>query len=519
MNTEAPITARLAFSYLRFSTPEQQRGDSFRRQKDLAERYAAKKGLQLDARSFQDLGISAFRGANAEMGKLGEFREAVEAGLIPAGSVLLVESLDRLSRDKTRRALRLLEDICDAGITVVTLIDEREYSKQSLDDDPMSLMWALMVGMRAHEESATKARRLKAVWGSKRAKASARPLTARAPAWLQLRPERDGFDVLPERGEVIRRIFGDYLAGVGPHLIAERLNREGVAPFGRGRYWHRSYIIKMLDSPAVIGTYVPHVVEYVEGRRKRIPRDAVERYYPAVIDPETFAGVREMRAGKRSPHSKTGATAKGISHVLAGLAKCPKCGGAMIRVNKGAGGKGGYPYLICSRAKVGAGCVYRSVRVEMAEATVLAAHNTLSASMPLGSPTLLDVEARFKAERDKHQREADKWLNAIAEGGPAGLLNEMLRKAEDGRDKAEAGLRDVRMRLRGFDSISRMARLTELGEALRQERTVEANALLRLLFKHVTVDWEHGRLTFAWQQGGTTSLPFEEPADDRASAA
>ena len=36
-----------AYSYVRFSTPEQMRGDSFRRQTEAAERYAAAHGLDL----------------------------------------------------------------------------------------------------------------------------------------------------------------------------------------------------------------------------------------------------------------------------------------------------------------------------------------------------------------------------------------------------------------------------------------------------------------------------------------
>jgi len=71
-----------------------------------------------------------------EAGELSAFREAVEAGLVPKGSYLLVESLDRISRQSARRALRVLEDIVDMGVTVVTLADGREYTAENLDSDP-----------------------------------------------------------------------------------------------------------------------------------------------------------------------------------------------------------------------------------------------------------------------------------------------------------------------------------------------------------------------------------------------
>ena len=80
-----------AFSYIRFSTAEQAKGDSFRRQTELAERYAATHNLQLDRElTFRDLGISAFTGENAATGALAAFLEAVHKGIVPKGSVLLV---------------------------------------------------------------------------------------------------------------------------------------------------------------------------------------------------------------------------------------------------------------------------------------------------------------------------------------------------------------------------------------------------------------------------------------------
>lgn len=62
-----------AYSYLRFSTPEQAAGDSRRRQTELAEKFAKAHDLALDDQlTFHDLGVSAFSGANLA-GQLGAF--------------------------------------------------------------------------------------------------------------------------------------------------------------------------------------------------------------------------------------------------------------------------------------------------------------------------------------------------------------------------------------------------------------------------------------------------------------
>eukprot|EP01133_Synstelium_polycarpum_P030636 gene30636-38124_t len=72
-----------------------------------------------------DLGVSAYRGTNVADGALGMFLQLAEAGDIPHGSFLLVETLDRLSRQTARRAVRVLESIVEAGVTVVTLDNEK----------------------------------------------------------------------------------------------------------------------------------------------------------------------------------------------------------------------------------------------------------------------------------------------------------------------------------------------------------------------------------------------------------
>ena len=54
-----------AYSYIRFSTPQQAKGDSHTRQNDKAARYAAEHELVLDtALNLTDLGVSAYRGKN-----------------------------------------------------------------------------------------------------------------------------------------------------------------------------------------------------------------------------------------------------------------------------------------------------------------------------------------------------------------------------------------------------------------------------------------------------------------------
>src|SRR5438309_1630332 len=89
-----------AYSYLRFSHPSQLKGDSKRRQLQWANDICQRNNWTLDdSLTFQDLGVSAFRSKNSKVGDLAAFRELVRSGRIAPGSILLVENIDRLSRD------------------------------------------------------------------------------------------------------------------------------------------------------------------------------------------------------------------------------------------------------------------------------------------------------------------------------------------------------------------------------------------------------------------------------------
>ncbi len=244
-----------AYSYLRMSTDLQLKGDSRRRQLELSRAYAEANGLGLaDDAQLEDIGISAFKGANVRDGALGRFLDAVERGLVARGSHLLVELLDRLSREQVRTALSLFLRIGQAGITLVTLMDGRTHRPE--DTDIGGLMMSLMSMHNAHEELQKKSVRVGAAWKNKRAlAASGKPMTARCPGWLRLSPRRSHYEVIAERADIVRRVFADYLSGVGMWKIAKRLNDADVPAFEGKNGWHQSSVNKMLDNRAVIGEF------------------------------------------------------------------------------------------------------------------------------------------------------------------------------------------------------------------------------------------------------------------------
>jgi DNA invertase Pin-like site-specific DNA recombinase len=102
----------LVYSYLRFSDPRQAAGSSADRQLEYAQRWAAERGLVLDELlSLRDEGLSGYHQRHVTHGALGVFLRAVEDGRIEAGSVLVVEGLDRLSRAEPLKAQAQLTQI------------------------------------------------------------------------------------------------------------------------------------------------------------------------------------------------------------------------------------------------------------------------------------------------------------------------------------------------------------------------------------------------------------------------
>src|ERR1700730_14393636 len=92
-DTRPPI----AISYIRFSTSEQRKGDSLRRQTEGTERWCEKNGIPLDRElSCHDGGRSAYHGKHrSDKAALGRFLELVKQGRVPQGSYLIIENLDR----------------------------------------------------------------------------------------------------------------------------------------------------------------------------------------------------------------------------------------------------------------------------------------------------------------------------------------------------------------------------------------------------------------------------------------
>jgi hypothetical protein len=339
------------------------------------------------------------------------------------------------------------------------------------------------------------------------------PLSRVAPAWLTLSEDRKTWTVDEGKAAVVRRVYQMFADGTGQHKIAETLNRDMVPMFGRhmkdgtrrqGKHWHRAYVSRLLEDAAVIGTMTPQTVEYdEEGRKGRVVQQAIAGYYPPIVSDELCSAVRALRAGKTPTSVKAG---NEIASMLAGLARCPLCGGSMLRVTKSKT----YRYLVCSKARAGAGCTYHAVKQDAVESAMrFHAEQIIGEALTVATddslmPVLSNLEQGISATEDQIRTLVDE-LAQRPSGAVRDRIGELEVIAQDMRHERDA----LQERIEATHGPVVEARLTRLGAMLKDGFVGQVNAALRQSVSNVVVDWQSGRLVFRWLHSDVeTSVMF-----------
>ena len=434
-----------AFSYVRMSTQKQLRGDGLRRQLERSRAFAEEHGLILDD-SLRDIGISAWKGKNFKSGALGKFLAMVESGEIPKGSYLLIESLDRLSREAVPDALTLFMALINAGVVIVTLGlgDRQIYSRDILKGDWTKLIIGLAVMSRGHEESQTKSERIRAANRRKRqtAREGKGQITSLTPAWIDARRKSaNSYEfTLNDHATTVRQIYEMAARGLGATAIARKLNADGVPAFKSRDGWYQSIIKSLLARRDVIGTFQPHCLE--DG--KRVPDgDPIEGYFPPAIDKDLFLRVQSMREMVGKP----GRRGKSFANLFSGLCHCSHCLGPMTmklsRVKNGVADR----YLVCSNYIRGQRCTdgRRHFRYEPFETAILDHVRELTLAATLQKATqeqavkkLDETMAELTMKRDELRRKEHRLAQVVEDNGQSlETILDLLRVRQAERQTVE----------------------------------------------------------------------------------
>ncbi len=316
---------RIAYLYQRFSSEQQKGNSSLFRQTEAQDAWLANNPDVVVQEKLVDQGLSGFKGDHLKKGSLGKLVSQIEAGLIPKGSLILVEHFSRLTRQSIDRAEELLRTIWNAGITIITVRCCTEYPPESINN--MATRIKLIVEIEsAYKDSKFRSDKAKAVHAKKRIEA-AKGITPkiRKPFWL------DKGGKLNEFAPAVYDMFELYLSGLGQVCILREL---------QDKYPNFKPILKM--SP-------PTVIRCITNEIAR-GHWLGNKVYEPVVDDKIFFEAQHIQKNRLYENVKADR-----KWPLSGLVQCGYCDkGMSIQQTKGS-----LPLLRCSnRQRIGnrSGC-------------------------------------------------------------------------------------------------------------------------------------------------------------------
>lgn len=391
--------------YARYSGSKQSQGTSVERQVEMAEAYAKAHGLTITEPPLIDRAKSAFHAVHVR-GKMGQLLKRVASGDLGQGDIILVEMIDRLSREKVMRAWDQLRTFTNAGVTIITVADGSRLNDATFDEQWTRIIEPLARMAGAHDESAKKSVRTTDNWQRNRAKGV--NMTTALPGWLnQDKSERR------ERVSMVRQIFDLCLAGHGCSVIAKTLNAnlKDAPAWGNGRSdtnleWSTATISKILGNRAVMGEYQPRSKGEIVG-------PAVPDYFPQIIEPDTFFKAQALIKSRKFGGEGSGRRAVGASNIFRGLALCGLCRRRMVVTHAG-----GVRYLRCYGSKGGVCANTRGFNYDKLEEAVLRTVSEIQLSDDTASARLRGLKSEIASVR--HELET-------IQGNIDFLMGELLR--------------------------------------------------------------------------------------------
>ena len=326
--------------YLRVSTEEQARsgmslGDQRQEGEGKARELAAELGAELELYVFED----HHGGDILDRPVLEDMRTFIRE---TKPDYFICLDPNRFSRS-LKLQLIVADEIEDAGTRIVFVMQ---------DYDPNDMMSRAFFQFRGLMAELDKAKILDQTMRGKRQKLRKGELANGVMIFgYDYDTQKGGLVVNETEARWVRLIFTWVREGLGPELIARRLEENGV-PTKRGGQWRRGVVATMLKNTTYIGLMVANRKDTrgldaqrrlpKERRKVKItPKNRAESEWvrlpvPAIVGEQEFAEVQSVRAGfKRTVRRGVG--------LLSGLVNCHLCGAPMTYQPA----KGGYNLLRC----------------------------------------------------------------------------------------------------------------------------------------------------------------------------
>lgn len=205
------------------------------------------------------------------------------------------------------------------------LAGDTRFTGRTDYSDAKALMLTILASY-AQEESRSVSENQK--WRVKRNFEAGIPWNGRM---LGYRMQEGKYCIIPEEAELVRRIYREFLDGMGRNRIAARLNEEGIQPTRYGEEWHPQTIAKILRNYAYTGNLLlqrffceSHIT------KKMVPNVGQKAMYHAVGTHEAIIPLAEWKAAqeeiiRRAERHGSKPPAQ-PSFFYTGRIQCAKCG-------------------------------------------------------------------------------------------------------------------------------------------------------------------------------------------------
>ena len=329
--------------YCRLSSEDRADGESnsIKNQKNILVKYAEEHGFG-NTRFFVDDGVS---GTLFSRAGLNAMLEEVNAGNV---AVIITKDQSRIGRDVLEVGL-LKRQFEENNVRFIAANDNLDTANGF---DIMSIFRDVFNEFYVADTS-------KKIRTVKRANALQGKSGRRVPYGYYTQDDKGVWLIDETAAEIVREIFKKFIAGAIPTEIGRDLyKRKIVSPMYYFQQndtvreneikWHVSTVIKILENPAYIGTFIALKQTTQSYKNHKIinrPEEewvVIENHHPPIVSQEMFETVQRLRKRRRRR------TKKGEMGILSGLVFCADCNAPMTICNSGK-----YSYYVCSRHRSG----------------------------------------------------------------------------------------------------------------------------------------------------------------------
>ncbi len=315
--TAAPINSRKkrrVAGYARVSTDMEDQQTSYAAQCDYYTNYIQNR------EDWEFVGLYSDEGISATSTKYRDgFKQMVEDALAGKIDLIVTKSVSRFARN-TVDSLSTIRKLKEHGT-------ECYFEKENIwtFDSKGELLITIMSSL-AQEESRSISENC--TWGVRKRFADGKVSVPFGRFLGYDRGEDGNLVINEEQAKVVRMIYGMFLQGKSPYVIAKELTAAGIPTPGGKAVWGRAVVQSILTNEKYKGDALlqkVYTTDYLSKKKKinegEVPQYYVEGNHPAIIDPSVFDRVQLLMKARCPSKDRISSVS-----IFSSKIKCGDCG-------------------------------------------------------------------------------------------------------------------------------------------------------------------------------------------------